>query len=161
MKDKVITVIVLTIIVIFMIVAGYNSVKYRKAIETLTSLQAQQIEAFRIYPKVIIPRGHSRKFEAPDTIIDDFFSSLSDIRHYRPSHDTVDVQSHNWFLEISSEDFQLQISFYIPSEPDNIVIGQLGAFGKEGEMLSYGYFQSHQLLQWYKKHNHRWLESEN
>jgi hypothetical protein len=114
------------------------------------------VTVLRIYPRSGIPRGKSVIFRTPDPLIDEFFRSLSDIRIYWPSHDTVTSQDHSWFLEVSTGGDPIQISFYIPSGKGARVAGEFGNWNLRSS-VHYGDFQSQQLYDWYQKYSHRWL----
>ncbi len=156
MKENLGPIIVLFIITIIGIGVYSTRKGYKKAIETLTSINAQHVTVFRIYPKVYRPFGEPVEFNTPDPIIDAFFQALTDLRSYPTSRDTA-YQEQTWFLEIATRDFMIQIAFYIPSQKGNIVVGEIGEFSKSGGRYD-AEFQSRKLFQWYQKYKDRWLE---
>ncbi len=123
----------------------------------ITSMNAQHITLFRIYPRIIRPVGEPVQFKAPDSIIQDFFQSLKDIQSSWASRDTVDSQDHSWFLEVAAGGDMIQIHFYIPSGKGDIVAGEFGKWGTNNS-VHYGSFQSKLLFQWYQKYKDRWLK---
>ena len=130
---------------------------YEKVTRTLVSMSSKHIVTFRIYPRVGIPVGIPREFSVPDGMIEEFCQALGDIHSYQYDHDTVVSETHSWFLEFDTETERLQISFHIPSDRREIVVGELGEFNVGGGGPHYGYFQSRQLYHWYQKYSHRWL----
>lgn len=115
----------------------------------LRSLNVQQVRSLKMYPRVIKPVGTPIIFEEADAIMASFFQSLSDIRSYSPSHDTVASRHHQWTLEMTTNNDQILIlECYIPSAKGNIVAGRL---------KSPGWFQSQNLFKWYQEYKDRWL----
>ncbi len=151
MKEKLLIIIMLMLFIWLSWLSGYQKVQYNRKIKILTTMAPQDVTIFRIYPRVIRPVGTSKAFKVPDPIIDDFFRSLTDLRSYRPTHDTVIYREHNWFLGIATKDTIIQIHFRIPSGKGDIVAGQLNGLG---------WFQSGNLFPWYRKYKDRWLEPE-
>ena len=127
-------------------------VQERKGLNTLISMNPQQISSFKISYSGKLGK-ESIVFFIPDTIIDDFFYALSDANSYSPSHDTVASNEHSWFMEISTKEDTIQLGCYIPSRKTGVVIGQPKTWGDSG----YSDFQSRNLYQWYQKYKDRWL----
>lgn len=144
---------------LFILVIGiicYRNIQYYRTLKILRDINPQDIMAFRIYPRVVIPSGESVEFKLPDELITNFFQSLTDIRSYWPNHDTVVSWDHEWFVEVMTRDITIQISFHIPSRKDDIVAGEFGKWGESSDFF-YGDFQSRKLFQWYQKYKDRWL----
>jgi hypothetical protein len=157
MKEKVLTIVGLSILAIVVGMVVYEKMQYKRIIRSLTSMNPQNINSFRIYRRFNQPIGVPEKFRTPDPIIDAFFQSLGDIRSYSPSHDTVASQDHSWFLEVATEGKMIQIHCYVPSDRGDLVVGELGEFREGGGGPHYGWFQSRKLYQWYQTYKHRWL----
>jgi len=138
-------------LLLFAIPAGsylYQKYQYQKALKTFTSIEVKYVRAFHIYARTSIPRGIPITFKISDPIIEDFFSSLSDIRSYWPTHDTIISTDHQWLVEIFLKDKMMTLYWYIPSKKGEIVVGEFGI---------YGAFQSKLLYRWYQKYKDRWL----
>jgi hypothetical protein len=157
MEEKRIIIIAVLFLAIIGVIRSCQKIQYHRTINTLISMDLQEITMFRIYPRVIRPVGSPVEFKAPDPIIEGFFQSLTDIRPYKPSHDTVASWDHSWFLEVTTEGIMIQIDFHIPSGKGSIVTGKLGKFIEGGGGPLYGDFQSRKLYQWYQNYSHRWL----
>ena len=155
-NEKVGTIIVL---LFFAILAGiwvFQKVLYTRAIKTLTALDPQHITAFGIYRSFTKPIENPTVFQPSDPMVAAFFQSLTDLRAYSPSHDTV-WPNQRWFVEIAVGNEIIQIHCYIPSDKGDIVVGNLGSFNGKGWGFHHGYFQSKLLFQWYQKYKDRWL----
>ncbi len=141
---------------------GYYSRKaHKKIINALESISSQQVTKLEVYPRVSYGAfGVPVTFIAPDQIIGDFLQTVMDRQSYPTSRDRVDSENNCWFLEITTKDTSVQMSFYIPSQKRGIVVGRLGKFPENGARYYYGDFQSRQLYHWYQKYSHRWLEPE-
>ena len=150
--------LIVVILVVLIALWNWQRGQYRKAIGALTSITSGQVTMFRIYPRVVIPVNTYVEFTPPDPIITDFFQALKDHRRYSYSHDRA-WKDQQWFFEVDTREMSLQVSFHIPDDNDTIVAGRLGKFTSHSTR-SYGYFQSRQLYQWYKKYSHCWLEPE-
>lgn len=152
-------VLILFLLLVALVVVGvilWQRIQYDRTIKALTSMVPQQVTTFRIYPRVGVPFGTPTAFKVPDPMIDEFFQSLTDLRSYSPSHDMIDSQDHEWFLEVVTKDITIPISCGIPSEKGDIVVGQLARF-TTNSTTNYGHFQSRKLFEWYQKYSHRWL----
>ena len=135
----------------------YRNLHSYSKLSALRGIHPDDITIFRIYPGVMIPVGKAIEFNPHDTMVTDFFQSLSNINPYwlrgRDNHSI-------WFLEVATKDVMIQISFYIPGK-NKILAGTLGKWGKNNSCaVFYGDFQSHQLYQWYQTYSHRWLTPE-
>jgi hypothetical protein len=159
MKDKL---QIILVFLIFTLIAGTTvnrKIQYKRAIETLLSMDSQQVTIFRVYPRVNLkPSGTPAEFSVSDPIIDEFFQSLADIRSYPKSRDKIASFDHCWFLEVATDGTMIQIGFAIPYKKGDIVVGHI-AKGNKTNPAFYGYFQSRVLFKWYQKHSHRWLET--
>jgi hypothetical protein len=163
-ETKNILVVVLFFAIIF---AGrgisyYKKNQYKKAIQTLTSMQVENIAIFRVYPKVGRPVGEFVEFRDSIPIVDEFVKSLTDQRRADSSliHDGVSSVEHCWFLEIATKSETLQINCYIPARREDIVVGEFLSFDDGRRNAPYDSFQSRNLYQWYQKYRHRWLTPE-
>jgi hypothetical protein len=123
--------------------------------KTFREIKAQEILAFRIYPRASIPRGVAIEFARQDHLVQDFFLASQDARRYKPSHDTIDSKDDSWFLEMETEKSTIHINFYIPSGQKSFVVGIIRQVNKA--KIHY-YFQSKSLLQWYQEYSDHWLE---
>ena len=128
-----------------------------QVLEQLQSINPQEVTAFKIYPRVIIPTGAPRVFQPPDPLIEAFFKALQDLRAYSYSHDTVDSPDHSGFIEIVTTQEVLQMHFHLPSGTDGIVAIELGKWEK-GRSSHYGHVQSRWLFQWYDTYRMQWLK---
>ncbi len=158
MKENLGVIVVVCIIIIVGFYFYGTRKTYQKTINALTSIDSSQVIKLRIYPKVNRPFGIPITFKTPDTIIDEFFQSLTDVRPYPTSRDTVS-QNQSWFLEVVTKECMFQIAFYIPYQKGNIVVGGVGKFSPSGGNYTTE-FQSRQLYQWYQTYSHRWLTPE-
>ena len=157
MKDKILTTIIISFLIVISILFYYQKHRAQKTIKALNAINSSQIVLFRIYPRVAVPDENFIELKASESIIDDFFRSLGDIRSYKPSHDTIISENHSWFLEMELEKGRIQINFYIPSQQRDIVVGVIRKFN---DAKTRAYFQSRQLYHWYQKYSHCWLEPE-
>ncbi len=144
-------------ILVYRKIIHHKTVKHLTSIDSLTSIEPQKVSAFKIYPRVTRPVGTSKELNVSEPIIGDFFQSLTDLRSYYPSHDTVASRDHSWFLEFTYDERIIQIHFRIPSGKDDIVAGTIGKF-RERKKTIYGHFQSRELFQWYQNYKDRWLK---
>ncbi len=135
-------------------VGMYRQWQYQKALSSLCALSPHEVIMFKIYT-----RGEPVEFPSDDPIIEEFLQNLTDLRTYYPNHDQIFSEDDSWFLEISTESMMIQINFRIPLPHRAFVAGKFGRFG-ERRSTFYGSFQSQNLLQWYTKHNYRWLKPE-
>ncbi len=162
LADWIFLLIVVVVVPLVVIAVIWQNIQFYLTIITLLSLSPKQVTLFKIYPRTEQPVGTSIEFNSPDPIIDDFLHALTDIRPYRTTaYDSLVSDNHLWFLEITTDQGKsIQISCFITFEKAATVIGSLGKFVPGGGGPHYGYFQSKLLFQWYQKHSHRWLKSE-
>ena len=160
MKEKLLIIIVL---LMFITVEGHTIYRKRHSggqIDMLTSVEFQDIVTFRVYAGRSRPTGPFVEFKKTELTVKEFLRSLSDLKRYSRNHDTVaSLDEHTWFMEIVIRGKMFQIACYIPSRQSDTVVGELGKF-YDTRVDSDGYFQSHQLHQWYQKYSHHWLEPE-
>jgi hypothetical protein len=138
---------------------------YQTLSQTVLLMKASQVVTFKVYPT-----GSSRASGSPvilspeDQMAHEFFEAIQDLKAY-PSHarSTVASENHHWFIDIATKHDLIRIGFYIPAE----ILGMLGT-REAGDFVvggfyttdlkgDYGKFQSRQLLKWYQKYSHLWL----
>lgn len=127
-----------------------------QVLEHLQSIDPQEVTAFNIYPRVIIPTGAPHVFQPPDPLIEAFFKALQDLHAYSYSHDTVDSPDQSGFIEIVTTQEVLQMHCHLPSGTDGIVAIEFGKWEK-GRSSHYGHVQSRWLVQWYDTYRMQWL----
>lgn len=120
-----------------------------RAFEGIMTLTLQDVTMFRIYPRVGGPRGIPREFFPNESIVIEFLESIMDFKAYHSTPSSAISRDYTWFVEIATQEGKIiqtrcSISQYTP----HIVIVHVGT----------ARYQSKQLLQWYQKYSHLWLE---
>lgn len=156
-KENIGIIVCLLLLIISLGMEGYQKIQYHRTAKILTSIDPKAITMFKVHS---YRGGTSSNFKAPDLIVNEFFQSLEDLQSYSPSHDTVASWDHCWSIELATERLTMQISFYIPSKKNSVVVGEFSKKVNRRNTIYYGYFQSSQLLKWYQKYRERWLEPE-
>lgn len=131
------------------------SQKNRLRVQSLFMMKPDEIQTFRLYPKVGTPYGTPKEFTVPDPLIDEFFQAISDHQSYPLSRDSAE-EGHSWFIEVADHEQMLQLSCYIPYQKGEIAVVMFGDFSETSHSY-YGTFQSHLLYQWFQTHSPRWL----
>jgi hypothetical protein len=129
----------------------------KQAMKTLKAINGQEVASFKIYPRMSVPEGEAIEFQRPDLIVQEFFPAIQDFCSYKPSHDTISSQDDSWFLEMTAENINMHINFYIPSGQKNFVVGVIR---RVNDTKTHSDFQSEALYRWYQKYSHRWLVPE-
>ena len=145
------------IVIFFMAIAGgiiWQIALFHIARHTLATLETQDVRALIVYPGMDVgePERQPLAFSAPDPIIDDFITYAKDIRflwgNLRP---VASPYKESWWsltIHLKNNDV-IEMSCSISAARPDMIHGVLN-----GGWL----YKSHLLLQWYKKHRHRWLE---
>ncbi len=136
-------------------IIGYRIIQYYRILNILHTIEPNQVTTFTIYPGRADPSGHPIKFTPPDTMISEFFQSVTDIHFSLPDRGDVG----GIFVEIVYNDTLIQMQIYMRSRKRDIVFGELGKW-RSSSSTSYGEFRSRKLFQWYQKYKDRWLEPE-
>ena len=164
MKEKL---LIISVLLMFITVEGdkiYQKRLLSRQLDMLTSVEVQDIVAFRIYRGTSRPpSGSFVELKSSELIVKEFLHSLTDLKRHRKHRDSIDDLDNIWFMEIVVRGKMFQIDCYVPSHfpsrQNDTVVGELGKFFNT-RVDSDGYFQSRKLYQWYQKYSHRWLEPE-